>query len=72
MKPDEDDHNNHHQNINKIEQLGLLDNNTQQSIKPYDNQLELKDFNDHNSTITGTTATNNTHGHTRHKPFGEE
>ncbi|KAI9306378.1 hypothetical protein BJ944DRAFT_287064 [Cunninghamella echinulata] len=32
----------------------------------------LKDFNDHNSTITGTTATNNTHGHTRHKPFGEE
>ncbi|CAO3640391.1 unnamed protein product [Cunninghamella echinulata] len=72
LQPDENVHDHHHQNINKIEPLGLSHDNTQQYIKPYDKQLRLKDFNDNNSTIIGITATSNTHRRARHKPFGEE
>ncbi|KAI9305495.1 hypothetical protein BJ944DRAFT_230349 [Cunninghamella echinulata] len=69
LKPDEDDQY-HHEQIRRSEHLGLLHNDTQQSIKPYEDQT------DNVTTITSTTATNNTHTNssssTKHKPFGED
>ncbi|CAO3610543.1 unnamed protein product [Cunninghamella blakesleeana] len=63
LKPDEEDH--HHKS--KSEKLSLLNNNdTRQSIKPFDDSMELRDFNDNITTITGATITDQHHQHHQH------